>query len=278
MKDFLYRFVHNKLALTGGILLILFILLAVFSHVLAPYDPYYMDATAILQAPSWSHPFGTDNFGRDILSRVIYGSRISLYVSFVSVAVSTLAGTALGILAGYLGGILDFWLSRLTDVLFALPEVLLALVIMAILGNSLNNVVIAISIVYTPIFARVARGAVLTVRNLLYIEASRSVGVTHSTMIFRHILPNILPPVTVQITLSMAFAILAEAALSYLGIGCQPDMPSWGNLLSSGKTWMELAPWVAVFPGLAISTVVLGINILGDGLRDVLDPRLRNVR
>ncbi len=278
MKDFMYRLIHNKLALLGSILFLLFIVVALLAPVIAPYDPLYMDATALLSPPSSAHIFGTDHLGRDILSRIIYGAQISLYVSLVSVSVSTVLGVALGVLAGYWGGFLDFWLSRFTDILFALPEVLLALVIMAILGQSTNNVVIAISIVYTPIFARIARGAVLSVRNSLFIEAARSTGVSDIRIIFRHILPNILPPIIVQITLSLAFAILAEASLSYLGIGCQPDVPSWGNLLSSGKTWMELAWWATAFPGIVISLVVLGFNILGDGLRDILDPRLRNVR
>ena len=278
MKDFLDRFLHNKLAVLGGIILLTFVLIAIFADVIAPWDPYSSDGSAILHPPCAEHPLGTDNLGRDILSRIIYGARISLRVSCISVTVATVLGLLLGVLAGYFGGMLDSCLSRLTDVMFALPEVLLALVIMTILGTNVNNVIIAIGIVYTPIFARISRGAVLSIRQSLFIEASRSIGISNRDMILRHIVPNILPPVIVQITLSLAFAILAEASLSYLGIGCQPDVPSWGNLLNSGKTWMELAWWVATFPGIAISIVVLGFNILGDGLRDVLDPKLRNVR
>lgn len=277
MKDFAYRFFHNKLVLIGGSVLVVFLLLAAFAPQIAPYDPYFMDSSAVLQAPSTAHPFGTDNFGRDIFSRAIFGSRISLRVSLVSVSIATVLGLFLGVLAGYFGGLLDSVLSRVTDVMFAFPEVLLALLIMSILGASLNNIVIAIGIVYTPIFARISRGAVLSIRQSLYIEAARSMGVPSRAIILRHIIPNILPPVIVQITLSLAFAILAEAALSFLGIGVEPDIPSWGIMLNDGKDWLELAWWVAVFPGLSISLVVLGFNILGDGLRDVLDPKLRNV-
>ena len=278
MKDFLDRFLHNKLAVLGGVILLIFVLIAIFADVIAPWDPYVYDSGAVLQPPSAEHPFGTDNLGRDIFSRVIFGAQISLRVSCISVCIATVLGLLLGVLAGYYGGLLDALLSRLTDVMFALPEVLLALVIMTILGRNLNNVIIAIGIVYTPIFARISRGAVLSIRQSLYIEASRSIGISNWNMILRHIIPNIRPPVIVQITLSLAFAILAESSLSYLGIGCEPDVPSGGKLLNSGKTWMELAWWVATVPGFAISVVVLGFNILGDGLRDVLDPKLRNVR
>ncbi|MCB6610789.1 ABC transporter permease [[Clostridium] symbiosum] len=278
MKDFFNRYIHNRLAVIGSAILLIFILLAIFAPLIAPYDPYFMDGTAVLQAPGGAHPLGTDNMGRDILSRVIYGSRISLWVSIVSVSIATVLGLILGVAAGYFGGVLDTLLSRLTDIMFSFPEVLLALLIMSILGASLNNIVIAIGIVYTPIFARIARGAVLSIRGSLYIEASRSIGVPNRTIIFQHIIPNILSPVIVQVTLSLAFAILAEASLSFLGIGVEPDIPSWGVMLSNGKEWLELAWWSAVFPGVFICLAVLGFNILGDGLRDILDPRLRNVQ
>ena len=277
MKDFLYRFFHNKLAVSGSIILLLFVLMAAFAPVLAPYDPFYMDPAAALTGPSPEHLLGTDNMGRDILSRIIYGSQISLKVSLASVAIATAAGVLLGVAAGYFGGITDAVISRILEVMRSFPEVMLALLIMSILGSSLNNIMLAIGIVYTPIFARIARGAVLSVKDSLYVEAARSIGVRDVTIIVRHVLPNILSPVLVQVTLSLAFAILSEAALSFLGIGVEPDIPSWGIMLNNGKAWIEIAWWVGVFPGIAIALAVLGFNILGDGLRDVLDPRLRNV-
>ena len=277
MKDFLYRFFHNKLAVSGSIILLLFVLMAAFAPVLAPYDPFYMDPAAALTGPSPEHLLGTDNMGRDILSRIIYGSQISLKVSLASVTIATAAGVLLGVAAGYFGGITDAVISRILEVMLSFPEVLLALLIMSILGSSLNNIMLAIGIVYTPIFARIARGAVLSVKDSLYVEAARSIGVRDVTIIVRHVLPNILSPVLVQVTLSLAFAILSEAALSFLGIGVEPDIPSWGIMLNNGKAWIEIAWWVGVFPGIAIALAVLGFNILGDGLRDVLDPRLRNV-
>nr|WP_302135274.1 ABC transporter permease [uncultured Schaedlerella sp.] len=277
MKDFLYRFFHNKLAVSGSIILLLFVLMAAFAPVLAPYDPFYMDPAAALTGPSPEHLLGTDNMGRDILSRIIYGSQISLKVSLASVAIATAAGVLLGVAAGYFGGITDAVISRILEVMLSFPEVMLALLIMSILGSSLNNIMLAIGIVYTPIFARIARGAVLSVKDSLYVEAARSIGVRDVTIIVRHVLPNILSPVLVQVTLSLAFAILSEAALSFLGIGVEPDIPSWGIMLNNGKAWIEIAWWVGVFPGIAIALAVLGFNILGDGLRDVLDPRLRNV-
>ena len=277
MKDFFYRLIHNKLAVTGGVILILFILMAVLAPVIAPYDPYYMDASATLAPPSAEHLLGTDNMGRDILSRIFYGAQISLKVSIVSVSIATAAGVILGVVAGYFGKLTDGIISRILEIMFAFPEVLLALLIMSILGPSLNNIMIAIGIVYTPIFARITRGAVLSVKDSLYVEAARSIGVKDSIIIVRHILPNILSPILVQITLSLAFAILSEASLSFLGIGVEPDIPSWGIMLNNGKAWIEIAWWVGVFPGIAIALAVLGFNILGDGLRDVLAPRRRNV-
>ena len=277
MKDFFHRFIHNKLAVSGSIILILFLGMAIFAPAIAPYDPFYMDSTAVLSPPSSAHLLGTDNMGRDILSRIFYGARISLRVSLISVAIATVAGVLLGVAAGYFGKVVDAIISRILEIMFAFPEVLLALLIMSILGASLNNIIIAIGIVYTPIFARITRGVVLSVKDSLYVEAARSIGVKDAAIIVRHILPNILSPVLVQVTLSLAFAILSEAALSFLGIGVEPDIPSWGIMLNNGKAWIEIAWWVGVFPGIAIALAVLGFNVLGDGLRDVLDPRLRNV-
>jgi len=277
LKDFFYRYLHNRLAVIGSIILLAFIALAVFAPLIAPYDPLANDYNALLAPPTKEHLCGTDNLGRDILSRIIYGARISLRVSLVSVAIATVFGVLLGVIAGFYGGIVDGIISRVLEVMFAFPEVLLALLIMSILGPSLNNIMIAIGIVYTPIFARITRGAVLNVKDSLYVEAATTMGIRKNTIIVRHILPNILSPIIVQVTLSLAFAILSEAALSFLGIGVEPDVPSWGMMLNYGKTWIELAWWVGVFPGVAIALSVLGFNVLGDGLRDILDPRLRNV-
>ncbi|MFT8871805.1 MAG: ABC transporter permease [Sporolactobacillus sp.] len=273
MSNTWYRFRHNPLAMGGLILILFLIFAALFAKQIAPYNPYSMNISSRLSTPDNSHWFGTDQFGRDILSRIIYGARISLQVGIISVGFSLILGTVMGILAGYYGGWIDQLISRMTDVLFALPDILLALVIMAILGPSLTNLMLAIGIVYTPIFSRIARGAVLAVRDSLYIEAAYSMGVKERKILFHHILPNILSPLVVQTTLSLAFAILAEASLSFLGLGVSPDTPSWGMMLSEAKDWMELAWWTAVFPGIAITLSVLSFNIVGDGLRDALDPR-----
>jgi peptide/nickel transport system permease protein len=276
MSELWYRFRQNKIALVGFIFISFIIFLAIFAPFIAPYDPYEMNSAAMLQGPSAAHFFGTDSFGRDILSRIIYGSQISLKVGFISVGLSLVLGVAIGVIAGFYGRWVDSVLSRITDVMFSFPDILLALIIMAILGPSLTNLMIAIGIVYTPIFARIARGSVLSIKESLFIEAARSMGVNPLVIIWRHILPNTLAPIIVQVTLSFAFAILAEAALSFLGLGVSPDTPSWGIMLSEAKDWMELAWWSAIFPGLAITIAVFSFNVLGDGLRDALDPRLRN--
>lgn len=277
MKDFFYRFFHNKLAVIGSVILLAFVIVALFAPWIAPYDPYEMDATAFMSAPSAAHIMGTDSMGRDIFSRIVYGARISLRVSFTSVLIATVAGVILGVIAGYFGKLTDGIISRVLEVMFAFPEVLLALLIMAILGPRLENIILAIGIVYTPIFARITRGAVLSVKDSLYVEAARSIGVSNRKIIWRHIIPNILSPIIVQVTLSLAFAILSEASLSFLGVGVEPDIPSWGIMLNDGKAWIEIAPWIGIFPGIFIALAVLGFNVLGDGLRDVLDPRLKNV-
>mgnify|MGYP001390779914 CR=1 FL=1 len=276
MRDFWKRFGQNRMALFGFIIIIVILLMAVFAKWMTPFDPYAMETLNRLQSPNSEHWFGTDQFGRDIFSRMIYGARISLQVGIIAVGFSFVVGTLIGMVAGYKGGWVDHILSRVTDVLFAFPDILLALVIMAILGPSLNNLMLAIGIVYTPIFARIARGTVLNIKDSLYIEAAKSMGVNPFTILMRHILPNAMAPLIVQITLSFAFAILAEAALSFLGLGVSPDTPSWGIMLSEAKDWMELSWWTAVFPGIAITLAVFGFNVMGDGLRDALDPRLRN--
>lgn len=278
MRETWKRFKQNRFAFVGFLFIALILVVAVFAKWIVPYDPYAMNSTSSLASPNAQHWFGTDQFGRDIFSRILYGAQISLKVGIIAVGFSLFFGTMIGIVAGYFGGKIDQILSRITDVLFAFPDILLALVIMAILGPSLTNLMIAIGIVYTPIFARIARGAVLNIRDSLYIEAARSMGVSSFQIMIRHILPNSLAPLIVQVTLSFAFAILAEAALSFLGLGVSPDTPSWGIMLSEAKDWMEISWWTAIFPGIAITLAVLSFNIMGDGLRDALDPRLRNER
>ncbi|MDC3415824.1 ABC transporter permease [Aquibacillus salsiterrae] len=276
MIDFWKRFKQNHMAVIGFVIILIILLTAIFAKWLTPYDPYEMDPVNRLQSPNGEFWFGTDQFGRDIFSRIVYGARISLQVGIIAVGFSFIVGTIMGLIAGYSGGWVDNLISRITDVLFSFPDILLALVIMAILGSSLNNLMLAIGIVYVPIFARIARGTVLNIKDSLYIEAARSMGVRPITILWRHILPNAMAPLIVQITLSFAFAILAEAALSFLGLGVSPDTPSWGIMLSEAKDWMELSWWTAIFPGIAITLAVFSFNIMGDGLRDALDPRLRN--
>jgi peptide/nickel transport system permease protein len=271
---FLRSLRRNPLGIAGLIIITLVALLAIFAPILSPHGPAEQVARRLLE-PSSDYLLGTDEFGRDIFSRVIYGSRISLYVGLISVSLALVGGGVLGLIAGYAGGRIDNLLMRFVDILFAIPSLVLAIVIAGLLGPSLTNAMIAIGIVYAPIYARLVRGEVLTVRNQLYIESARASGVTDLGMVVRHILPNITATLIVQTTLLLSTAILAEAALSFLGLGTQPPDPSWGTMLGSGRRYMELTPWVAIAPGIAIVITVLGFNLLGDGLRDALDPRLR---
>lgn len=273
VADFLRRFVRHRLAMVGATIILALIVVALFGRALAPYDPNGMDFGARFAAPSLAHPFGTDEFGRDIFSRILFGARISLQVALIAVGISATAGVSLGLAAGFLGGWLDELVMRVMDVLFAFPAVLLAITIMAILGRGVGNAMIAIAIVYVPIFARVTRGAVISVRGREYVTAARALGKSPLGIMVRHVLPNALGPIIVQTSLSLAFAILAEAALSFFGLGTQPPDPSWGRMLSEGRGFMRQAPWMGIFPGLAIMVSVMGFNFLGDGLRDVLDPR-----
>ena len=274
-RDALRRFARHRLAMTGAGLVALLVFTALFGRAVAPYDPLAMDFTARFAPPSLAHPFGTDDFGRDVLSRILYGARISLQVAFIAVGLSGTAGVALGLAAGYLGGWIDELVMRFMDVLFAFPAVLLAITVMAVLGRGVGNAMIAIAIVYVPIFARVTRGAVLSVRAREYVTAARALGSRSHRVMLGHVLPNAVGPIIVQTSLSLAFAILAEAALSFFGLGTQPPDPSWGRMLSEGRGFLRQAPWMGIFPGLAIMVSVLGFNFLGDGLRDLLDPRTR---
>jgi peptide/nickel transport system permease protein len=271
----LRRLLKNRSGVVGLALVLTFVFVAVFAELVSPFDPTEMHPVDRLQAPSSSYLLGTDEFGRDILSRLIYGAQVSLKVAILSVTAAGLAGCSLGISSGYVGGKFDNLAMRIMDVFFAFPAILLALGIVAALGASPLNVVLAIALVYTPIFARVARGPVLSTKEMEYVLAARSVGAPSGRIVLRHILPNIAAPIIVQVSLALSWAILTEASLSFLGLGTQPPQPSWGNMLSESRRLMELAPWTAVFPGLAIMLTVLGFNLLGDALRDVLDPRLK---
>jgi peptide/nickel transport system permease protein len=233
-----------------------------------------MDFNGRFASPSLRHVLGTDDFGRDTLTRILYGARISVEVGVISVTLAATAGTILGLVAGAGNRIVDETIMRMMDVLYAFPAILLAIAILAILGKGVGNAMIAIGIVYTPIFARITRGAVLTVRNEDFVLAARAIGTRPIRVIFVHIFPNVLSPIIVETTLSLAFAILAEAALSFFGLGTQPPDPSWGRMLSEGRNFFRQSGWMALFPGLAIMLTVMGFNFLGDGLRDALDPRL----
>jgi peptide/nickel transport system permease protein len=276
-RETLGLLLRNPTAAVAGVVLVGIVLVAIFDEQLAPDGPNEIDIAARLQGPSSTHPFGTDDLGRDILSRVILGASVSLRVGFLSVAFALVVGTTLGLLAGFYGRWVDDVLMRLMDILFAFPAVLLAIAVLAVRGPGPDNAVLAIGIVYVPIFARVTRASVLGVREEVYVRASRSVGASDLRLITRHVLPNAAPPIIVQTSISLAFAVLAEAALSFLGLGTQPPNPSWGVMLAEGRGFIEQAWWIAFFPGMAIFVTVLCFNLLGDGLRDVLDPRQRTL-
>ena len=277
-NDFLRRFLRHRLAVLGSIIIVLLITAALFGQGLAPYDPNEMDFAARLTGPSGQHLMGTDEFGRDVFSRILHGAGISVQVALIAVGISTVAGVLLGSLAGYFGGWLDEVIMRFMDILFAFPAVLLAITIMAILGRGIENAMIAIAIVYIPIFARVARGAVLSVRQREFVTAAGALGRGRFQVLLKHVLPNSLGPIIAQVSISLAFAILAEAALSFFGLGTQPPDPSWGRMLAEGRSFMQQAWWIGVFPGLMIMLAVMGFNFVGDGLRDLLDPRMRKAR
>ncbi len=264
----------NPIGALGALVIFAIIALAILAGSVSPFDPTAQIATR-LAPPDGRYLLGVDEFGRDVLSRIIHGSRISLYVGIVSVGIALLAGATMGLLAGYYGGWIDNLVMRLVDIMFSFPSIILAIAITGILGPSLTNAMIAIGIVYAPTFARVTRGPVLSVIQEQYIEAARTLGAGDRRILLRHVLPNVMAPLIVQTTLSLSTAILTEASLSFLGLGTQPPDPSWGTMLGTGRKYMEIAPWVAVFPGVAIMITVLGFNLLGDGLRDALDPRLR---
>ena len=271
------RFVRRKpLGAAGAFVLIVMVLAAVFADHIAPYDPLSLDLVTQFARPGLEHPFGSDYLGRDVLSRVIHGARVSLFVGTLTAVISVGAGAILGILSGYLGGWTDLILQRLVDGLQAFPVVILVLVIVTTLGPSLTNAIIAISAILMTYTVRVARGHTLSIKENMYVEAAHSIGASELRIMVRHILPNIAAPLVILGSIWFANAVIIEASLSFLGLGAQPPTPSWGRMLSvEGRVYMERAPWLALFPGIAISLVVLATNFLGDALRDVWDPRLR---
>lgn len=273
-RNWFQLLLRNPLGMVGLIIVAVTIIVAIGAPVFAPYNPASQDATRLL-GPSWQHIFGTDELGRDTFSRIIYGSRISLVVGVVSVLIAFVAGGLLGVVAGFFGGKLDSLIMRFVDILFAFPGLILAIVIAGLLGPSSRNAMIAIGVIYAPAFARVVRGSVLGVLSELYIESARVSGASTTAVIARHVLPNIVAPLIVLVTVYLSSAIIAEASLSFLGLGAQPPTPTWGGMLNAARMYMEINPWMAIAPGLAIMLIVLGLNFLGDGLRDVLDPRLR---
>jgi peptide/nickel transport system permease protein len=269
----LKRLVRRRGAMVGLAVVVFFVLVAVFAPLVAPYDPVKTDWGAVRKAPSAAHLFGTDEIGRDVLARVIYGARASLLAGVVSVCISLALGVPIGLLSGYVGRWVDGLLMRITDAMLACPFLILAIALAAFLGPNLTNAMIAIGISAMPAFIRLTRAQVMAAKVEDYVEAARAVGNPHRRIVLRHILPNIVAPVMVQATLAIAAAIIAEASLSFLGLGQQPPAPSWGSMLNTAKNFLSQAPWMAVWPGVAIFVVVLSFNLLGDGLRDALDPR-----
>ncbi len=272
-RNALTRLLREPSALIGGFIVVAFLVMAALAPLLAPYDPNASDWMSIREAPTWSHPFGTDDLGRDILARVIYGARASLAAGFISVTIAMIIGVPLGLVAGYFGGVTDVVISRCADALLACPFLVLAIALAAFLGASLENAMIAIGVSAMPTFIRLTRGQALSVRAEDYVSAAISQGVSHPKILAAYIFPNVVPPLIVQATLTVAIAVLAEASLAFLGLGQAPPAPSWGSMLDAARQFLVEAPWMAIWPGLAIVVVVIGFNMLGDALNDVLNPR-----
>ena len=269
----LRKLLQRKPAVVGLVIVVTFVALAFFAPWISPHDPVATSWGAIRKAPSAAHWFGTDEIGRDVLSRVIWGTRASLLAGVVSVSISLLLGVPIGLVAGFVGGVVDGFISRVTDAFLACPFLILAIALAAFLGPSLTNAMIAIGISATPIFVRLTRAQVLAVKVEDYVEAARALGNPHWRIAVRHVLPNVVPPLIVQATLALAAAVIAEASLSFLGLGQQPPAPSWGSMLNTARNYVDQAPWMAIWPGVSIFLLVLSFNLLGDGLRDALDPR-----
>ena len=269
------RMARSPNLIVGVVVLVVVVGAALFARFLAPYNPIDQSFADQLRPPSAAHLFGTDEFGRDIFSRVVYGARIALTVGVISDGIALTVGVVFGVLAGYFGGWLDSGVMRTVDVMLAFPYLLLAMIVVAILGPNLNNAMIAIGIVYTPQFARLVRSAVLAIRGQEFVEAAEALGAGSIRVLARHVVPNVLSPIIVMGTLTVGFTIVETAGLSFLGLGASPPTPEWGSMLATGRSYMLTAPWIATFPGLAILVTVIGFNLVGDGLRDLLDPRLR---
>ncbi|MBR0603866.1 ABC transporter permease [Bacillus safensis] len=272
------QFFQHKLAVIGSVIVFLFLILAIFAPLIAPYGINEQSLGERFSAPSAAHWFGTDDFGRDIFSRVAHGARISLWVGFFSVLGSVILGTLLGLIAGYGGRVLDAVISRLFDILLAFPSILLAIAIVSILGPSLQNALIAIAIINVPTFGRLVRSKVLSIKQEEYVLAAKAVGMSHRRIVLRHILPNSMVPVIVQATLAIGTAIIEAAALGFLGLGAQAPSPEWGKMLADARPYLVQAPWTLFFPGIAIMLTVLGFNLMGDGLRDTLDPKMKKIK
>jgi len=280
MKHFYLKINKNHVAFVGLLIILFYVFIAIMGIFWTPFDPLEMNFKEMLQPPCFKtrHFMGTDQFGRDTLSRIIYGSRISLSVSFSATLIAATFGILMGIWAGFLGGIYDNIIMRINDIIFSFPPLLLAIFIMGVLGENTYNVIIAIGIVYIPQFARISRAAILAIKNLEFVDAALAIGGTRNRILFKHLLPNIISSLIVQISLCLSLGILLESSLSFLGLGVQPPFPSWGSMLGDARRFIIIAPWSSIFPGITIFLIVIGFNLLGDGLRDILDPRLKNVR
>lgn len=275
VSEFWRRFLKQKVALAAGAFLLVLLLVAVFAPWVAPYDPSTPDYMAILQGPSAAHWAGTDAYGRDVFSRILFGARISLAVGFLSVSLGGLVGVTLGVVSGYYGGLIDSFIMRVCDVLLAFPGILLAIGVIAILGPGIDNVIYAVAVFSVPIFARLARGSTLSLKRAVYVDAARAIGVKDRVIMMRHLLPGALPNVIVYFSMRIGTSILTAASLSFIGLGAQPPSPEWGAMLADGRSYIGVADNVTLFPGIAIFITVLAFNLLGDGLRDALDPKLK---
>ena len=276
LRYFFKRFAsESPLNVVALIIISVFLILCIGGEILAPYDPIDVSATDRLLAPSWDHPFGTDEVGRDVMSRVMSGARYSLGIAVLILVIAIPVGTLVGVLAGYWGGLIDELLMRLTDIFLAFPAIILAMAIAAALGPNLRNTVIALTAVYWPWYARLVRGQILQVKEQDYIEAGRALGVSTRRLVMRHILPNSMAPIIIQGTIDVGFAVLATASLSFIGLGAQPPTPEWGTMITNSRTYFRVAWWYFTFPGIALMLTVVGFNLLGDGLRDYFDPRTR---
>lgn len=274
-RSFRKRYLSNFALVTGAVITIVLVIVALSAPLLAPHDPNWQETSRRLNGPAPGHPFGFDDLGRDVLSRVIFGARVSLRVGFSVVIITSLIGILLGAIAGYFGGKVDTVIMRLSDMLLAFPGILLAIALVAVLGPSLNNVVLALSVIGWVSYARLVRGQILKVREMEFVTAAEALGARSPRIIFKHLLPNVLSPVIVMATLGLAGAILAEASLSFLGLGVQPPTPSWGAMLTTGRQYIGSANHLAIYPGIAIMLAVMGLNFLGDGLIDAFDPKYR---